>query len=36
MKIEASCKSPGDFNKFDQRARAGERLNVVFIGGSLT
>jgi len=26
----------GDFSKFDQRARAGERLNVVFIGGSLT
>jgi lysophospholipase L1-like esterase len=26
----------GDFNRFDQRARAGERLNVVFLGGSLT
>jgi len=25
-----------DFSKFDQRARAGERLNVAFIGGSLT
>jgi len=26
----------GDFSKFDQRARAGEHLNVVFLGGSLT
>jgi lysophospholipase L1-like esterase len=26
----------GDFAKFDQRARAGEHLNVVFLGGSLT
>jgi lysophospholipase L1-like esterase len=26
----------GDFAKFDARARAGERLNVVFLGGSLT
>jgi lysophospholipase L1-like esterase len=26
----------GDFAKFDQRARAGEKLNVVFLGGSLT
>lgn len=26
----------GDFAKFDERARAGEHLNVVFLGGSLT
>ncbi len=34
--MTASNPSVGDFSHFDYRARAGESLNVVFLGGSLT